>query len=149
MNRIKEIASEITMIIPKLIRAMRVGLPATTKVTAPQLIMLLAVSEKGVCRASELSKEIKVSAPTITGFIDRLLRERYLIRIPDKNDRRATNIKLTPKGEHIVREFLSHIKNRWKSILTQLTAKEREDYLKFLRRILGVLTAEDVRSALD
>ena len=143
MSRIEEIASQISIIIPKFIRAMRMGLPITTKVTAPQLVMLLTISGKGVCRASQLSKEIKISAPTVTGFVDRLMREGYLVRIPDTNDRRAINIKLTPKGEHLVNEFLSHIKKQWKSILLHLTPQEREDYLKFLKRILGVLTAQD------
>ena len=146
MSRIEEIANQISTIIPKFIRAMRVGLPVTTKVTAPQLVMLLAISEKGICRASDLSKEIKVSAPTVTGLLDRLMREKYLIRIPDQNDRRAINIKLTAKGGRLVSEFLSHIKKRWEAILVHFTLKEREEYLEFLKRILGVLAVEDKQS---
>lgn len=146
MGQIDQIAKEISVIVPKLIRSMRTGLPATANVTPAQLVMLLAISEKGVCRATDLTKEIKVSAPTITGLIDRLMREKYLVRIPDVNDRRAINIKLTPKGENLVNEFLSHIKSRWKSILIHLKPEERLSFLNSLKRIITVLTTENKKA---
>ena len=142
MNQVDQIANEISIIVPKLIRTMRTGLPATAEVSPAQLVMLLAISEKGVCRATDLTKEIKVSAPTITGLIDRLMREKYLIRIPDINDRRAINIKLTPKGQSLVNEFLFHIRSRWKSILVHLKPEERLSFLSSLKRIITVLTVE-------
>ena len=142
MDRAKVIAEEISWLIPKLLRGMRAGFMTSPQVTASQIITLMRIYENSPVQVGRLSKEMHVSAPTITGVIDRLVRSQYLRRIHSKTDRRVVNVELTDKGEKLVQVQLSEINKRWYAILRHLTSQDREDYIRILRRIVQVLGKE-------
>ena len=144
MERAKIIAQEIAWLVPKLLRGIRAGFIAAPQVTTSQLVTLLRIYEKVSTRVGVLSKEMHVSAPTITGVIDRLLRHGYIKRTHDKEDRRVVNVELTNKGKSLVEQTLSEINKRWYRILVHLSQEERENYLRILRRIVEVVTKENV-----
>jgi len=144
MERAKVIAQEIARLVPRLLRGLRAGFIAAPKVTSSQMITLIRIYEKGTTRVGVLSKEMHVSAPTITGVIDRLLRNGYLRRIRDREDRRAVNVELTEKGKGLVERILSEINKRWYRILIHLSEEERENYLRILKRIVEVTSKEYV-----
>lgn len=56
---------------------------------------------------SQIAKLMAVSKPALTGSIDKLERLGYIKRIPNKTDRRVTNIGFTKKGK-----LLSRLHNR-------------------------------------
>jgi DNA-binding MarR family transcriptional regulator len=61
------------------------------------------------CR--ELSEMTLVTKGTLTGVLDRLEAKGLTERIPSKNDRRSTMIRLTAKGDRLFRKvFPAHIK---------------------------------------
>jgi DNA-binding MarR family transcriptional regulator len=144
MKRTKVIAGEIAWLIPKLLRGLRAGFIAAPQVTTSQMVTLMRIYEKTATRVGVLSKEMHVSAPTITGVIDRLLRNGYLRRAHDKIDRRVVNVELTNKGKELVEHILSEINKRWYKILIRLTEQERENYLRILKKIVDVLAKEYV-----
>ena len=144
MERTKIIAGEIASLIPKLLMGIRAGFIAAPQVTASQMVTLIRIYEKVTTRVGVLSKEMRVSAPTITGVIDRLVRNGYLRRTHDREDRRVVNVELTEKGRATVEHILSEINKRWYRILMQLSEKEREDYLRILKRIVEVLSKKYV-----
>lgn len=138
-RKTEHIAKEISILLPKWLRGMRAGFITSSAITTSQLIVLLAIYEKGTIKAGRLSKQMRVSAPTITGIVDRLARSNYLKRTPDDKDRRAINIQLTKKGEMEAKRFLRGVRNRWKSILSHIEPEEGEMFLKIFKRILGVI----------
>ena len=144
MERAKIIAQEIARLVPRLLRGLRAGFIAAPQVTSSQMIILIRIYEKETTRVGALSKEMHVSAPTITGVIDRLLRNGYLRRIRDREDRRAVNVELTEKGKGLVERILSEINKRWYRILIHLSEEERENYLRILKRIVEVTSKEYV-----
>ncbi|MFH1655673.1 MAG: MarR family transcriptional regulator [Candidatus Omnitrophota bacterium] len=142
MNRSEQIAKEISVLVPRLQRGMRIA-SIIPKLTAAQIIVLLSIYEQGMVKAGALSKDMHVSAPTITGIVDRLQRAQYLRRIHDKDDRRAINIKLTEKGQKEAKMILVKIRNRWKAILVRLKESDREHFLETMKKILVVLEKEN------
>ena len=142
MNRAEQVAKEISVLVPRLQRGMRIA-AIVPKLTAPQIMVLLSIYEQGIVKATQLSENMHVSAPTITGIVDRLQRAQYLRRTHDKEDRRAINIKLTEKGQKEAKMIISKIRNRWKSILVHLKENERESFLDILKSILNVLEKEN------
>lgn len=68
--------------------------------TMPRFDVLAALSrhEKGMTMTA-LSRLLIVSNGNVTGIVDRLVVDGLVIRIPDENDRRATFVRLTRKGE--------------------------------------------------
>ena len=49
-------------------------------------------------RMGELSKRMMVTGGNITGIAEQLVQEKLVVRVPDKQDRRAYSVKLTASG---------------------------------------------------
>jgi DNA-binding MarR family transcriptional regulator len=78
---------------------LRRRLAAEFGVTLPKFDVMaaLARSEAGMTM-TEVSRFLMVSNGNVTGLIDRLVADRLVVRVADKQDRRATLVRLTPKG---------------------------------------------------
>ena len=144
MQRVKFIAQEIARLMPKLLRGNRIAFIAAPQVTTSQIVTLIRIYEKVSTRVGILSKEMCVSAPTITGVIDRLVRSGYLMRTHDREDRRVVNVELTSKGKGLVKYILSEVNKMWRRRLIHLSTEERESFLRILKRIVEVLDKENV-----
>lgn len=143
MDRVEQIVNEISTLMPKIIRRMHRGYIAYSHIPISQLTIMLAVSEQGITQARKLSKAMGVSAPSITGIVDRLVRTNYIKRIPDKKDRRVINLILTGKGQKEIKALRDRMRNRWKSILFELDPQDREVYLSLMKKILVILEKEN------
>jgi DNA-binding MarR family transcriptional regulator len=139
VKRSAKIAEEISVLMPKIARRILMGFFGSVEITQTQLFTIITLYEKGPCRFSELSGELKISAPTATGIIDRLEKSGHVKRIPDKEDRRAINIHLTAKGIRIAKTLRATLKDQWQTLLEKLSASDRENYLEILRKIFGTL----------
>ncbi len=61
------------------------------------VLSILQRSPSGL-KMSELSSGLMVSNGNVTGIVDRLVSDQQVERVPIKGDRRATLVRLTPKG---------------------------------------------------
>ena len=143
MAAIDEITKEISVMLPKLMKGSRSDFLSRTNITSAQMIMLASIHDYGKCKLKILAKERGICPPTATGLIDRLVKAGYVRREPDHVDRRAVMISLTKKGERIVGNFLSTVRNRWKNILIHLTPQEQRQYLNILKKIVSILSGEE------
>lgn len=115
-----KIAKEMSEIIPVFLRYMFPYVFGAIDVPPSQVMAMVSIQESGACSLGALKDEMHVSAPTITGIVDRLERDGYVKRIPDENDRRVTNVILTKKGEGIVFQLRENIRKRWEHILSNM-----------------------------
>jgi DNA-binding MarR family transcriptional regulator len=78
---------------------LRRRLAAEFGVTLPKFDVMaaLARNEAGMTM-TEVSRFLMVSNGNVTGLIDRLVADGLVMRMADKQDRRATMVRLTPKG---------------------------------------------------
>ena len=68
-------------------------------VTLPKFDVMAALDRKRVgMTMTELSRFLMVSNGNVTGIIDRLASEGMVVRLGHEGDRRATFVRLTPKG---------------------------------------------------
>jgi len=68
------------------------------KITTPQFVVLEILSREGESRMTDLARLINVSTAAITGIVDRLVRDGYVARANDPDDRRIIRADLTLKG---------------------------------------------------
>ena len=134
-HSIKDIAEEISVLMPVIARRILLQFFQSVHITQTQIFTITILFEQAPCRLSELSKKMNISAPTVTGIIDRLERLSYVQRIPDQNDRRAINVRLTKKGVKIAKKLRFTLKEKWQDLLSKLPPDDRENYLKILRKI--------------
>lgn len=68
--------------------------------------ILKLLDESGeTLRCSDLADRVGVSRATITGVLDTLEKSSLIVRVPDPHDRRAFSVKITARGEEILREI--------------------------------------------
>lgn len=135
MARIDQIAEEVAMLMPMIARRILLGFFQSVSITQTQIFTIITIAEGAPIRLSELSQKLNISAPTVTGIVDRLEKMRYVRRIPDRADRRAINVDLTPKGRALAKKFKSTITSKWKELLARLPEQEQEQYAAILRKI--------------
>ncbi|MFC4508223.1 MULTISPECIES: MarR family winged helix-turn-helix transcriptional regulator [Streptomyces] len=64
--------------------------------------MLRRIAEHDPLRPGELAQVLAVQASHVTRQVQRLQRNGYVTRVPDRDDPRALRIRLTPRGEDAV-----------------------------------------------
>ena len=98
------------------------------------ILVLLDNAETGSMRSSELADCANVSRATMTGLLDTLEKAEMLSRAPDPHDRRASNVKISPKGQKILHK-VQPLQTRWaQEILAPLTRNEREELVRLLQK---------------
>jgi len=140
MASVKEAAKEVSLLVPKLMMSMKSDRFLRSSVTThQQMVTIMQINTIGPCKISKVSNRMGVSAPTMTGLVDRLQRMGYVERFRDKKDRRIIFVKVTKKGTKLVEELKQTIQKRWEVILEYLTEGERTTYANILRKIIGAL----------
>lgn len=91
--------------------------------------------ESGPRTPAELADAAGVTRATMTGLIDTLERDGLVVREPDPSDRRMLSVRLTPKGEHFLQEFLPGHFRIVASVMNTLSEKERRTLVSLLVKI--------------
>ena len=105
------------------------------KVTLPQLAILELLFRSNELNMSDMARFMNVTTAAMTGIVDRLVRDGYVIRTAVPNDRRVIKIKLTAKGNKIAKDVVEQRRHLITKIFGTLSHNEREEYLNLLTRI--------------
>jgi DNA-binding MarR family transcriptional regulator len=84
---------------------------------------------------TELSERLLIRPPSVTGVIDRMVREDYVTRRALPTDMRVKQIRLTPKGRELVQRVAGGLQHQIERTLAGLSADEQVE----LQRLLVVL----------
>ena len=135
MARIDQIAEEVSVLMPMIARRVLLGFFQSVNITQTQIFTIMTLTEKVPVRLSTLSQKMNISAPTVTGIVDRLEKLGYVKRIPDQGDRRAINVDLTTKGRNLAKKLKATLKRKWRGLLIKLPKRDQEHYGRILRKI--------------
>lgn len=113
--------------------------------TPPQLFLLrhlwiLEEDQGYYCK--ELANLSHVSRATITGIIDTMEKEGYVIRTQDPIDRRSIKVKLTEKGRNL-KKYKPPIDSKKIDYLKDFTLKELEILTSLLKRLYKKVNTND------
>jgi DNA-binding MarR family transcriptional regulator len=100
------------------------------------ITLLTWVSTCPGCGVVDIAKGLKLSPPTISVAIRRLVKDGWLERRSDPEDRRARPIYLTPKSEDFILRLRMHQTRMFKIFLSGLTLEEQDLLLSLLERAL-------------
>ncbi len=87
----------------------------------------------------ELVKRLDVEQATMANTLARMQRDGLVIRKPDKNDRRAQLVHLTPKARQLEIKATAAAMAQNKLALSELTPDEQQLFLDFMRRAIGAM----------
>jgi DNA-binding MarR family transcriptional regulator len=83
----------------------------------------------------ELADKTLNDHPNITRMIDKLEMNGYVVRAPDKEDRRTFNIMLTNKAKKLFEQSIPLIEGERKKLLSGITAEDEKAVRKVLAQI--------------
>lgn len=108
-------------------------------VTMQQLRVMTILYHEGPTRVSDLARRLSVSTPTITGILDRLVRQRLSYRMSDPRDRRVVLNNLTHDGRELVDRLMPANGDRAAAAIARLSDDEREALHYALTALLRVI----------
>jgi len=140
MNKIKQQAKQLSKLLPKITRNLRVA-PLIEEVkpglTTSQLMILIILKDmKGVALpVGKLAQELSVSFPAVSGIVDRLHKDQLIEKIRSKHDRRVILVKLSDTGEKIIIKLLNTIEGILFNVLKKISEKERKTFIIAIERV--------------
>jgi DNA-binding MarR family transcriptional regulator len=117
------------------------------KLTAPQLICLLAITSNGSTTTTQIAHQVYLSPSTVVGILDRLESKELIRRSRDKNDRRLVNVTATEKGIRLAEEAPSPLQGGLADGLANLPKLEQATIALSLKRIVDLMEAGRLEAA--
>jgi DNA-binding MarR family transcriptional regulator len=108
---------------------------AALDITAPQFLLLSELWEQDGMAASDLAREVYLTAGAVTGLLDRLEAKELLRRERDPNDRRALRVWLTPAGRALRAPLMGIIREVNEKALEGLSEAERQQLARMLEHV--------------
>ena len=101
--------------------------------TPAQIHSLLWLGSEGELTMGALAQRVGITEKTITGVVDRMEREDYLLRERSEEDRRVVHVKLTKKGQGVFKRCDLEMRERMGQFLQLLDPDDRCALLRILR----------------
>ncbi|AOW94538.1 MarR family transcriptional regulator [Rhodococcus sp. WMMA185] len=100
-------------------RALRsvVAASGETQIAPALTSVLFALEARGECRQNELAADLCVSQSSLSRQISELVAGGYVLRATDPDDKRASRIRVSPKGIETLKETAERRAERLRSML--------------------------------
>ena len=132
-------ADRVAELFPQLARGMaRHGNNYLTKgaITLPQLWVLGYLAKQPECPMRELADFMKMGLSSVTGMVDRLVKQGLAGRRRTEKDRRIVFVDISKKGRKVLKEILEQRRITTLELFETLTAEERSIYLSILEKLV-------------
>jgi DNA-binding MarR family transcriptional regulator len=104
-------------------------------ITPGQFGVLIMIMENQGLSQSDLGTAVGIDRSTMVAVIDRLESRGLVVRAPSPNDRRSYALRLSDKGDELMRELIPRIQEHDRNMVKDLTAEEIAHLIDYLRRI--------------
>ncbi len=99
--------------------------------------VLLALWNEDDSKVGDLGRRAGLEPSTMTGVLDRMVRDGLVEREPDPGDRRALRIRLTDEGRRIQTPVLAAIDQTMSRVMRGVEPADQEQLKVSLRRVLA------------
>lgn len=93
-------------------------------ITLPQFVALQWLSEHGDMTVGELSNKMYLACSTTTDLVDRMEKNKLVVRIKDPNDRRVVRVHLLEEGQRIIEEVIQKRQQYLKNVIKNYDMQE-------------------------
>lgn len=107
------------------------------------VMLLLGVEEPITRKPSELAEMTGVTRATMTGLLDTLERDKFIVRAIDPSDRRSMKVESTAECRNLLKEVLPGYFRLISAIPATLTEEELAEFTRLTKKIQdGLVLAE-------
>ncbi|WP_075184871.1 MarR family winged helix-turn-helix transcriptional regulator [Teredinibacter haidensis] len=122
-------------------------LAKTTGLTAPQILLLQTIRDKGEVTIGELANEISLSQATVTTILDRLEKRELVYRVRSKEDKRKVHAYLTHHAAEILKEAPIPLQEHFSRRFGDLQKWEQTMIISALQRVAQMMDAQHIDAA--
>ena len=119
-------------------------LAKTTGLTAPQILLLQTIRDKGEVTIGELANQISLSQATVTTILDRLEKRELVYRERSKEDKRKVHAYLTDKGVDVLKEAPIPLQEQFARQFDDLQEWEQTMIISSLQRVAQMMDAQHI-----
>ena len=115
-----------------------------TSITLAQMRVLSFFSEKEILHISEVSKALNMSIASVNNMVARLEKAGYVERSKNRENKRFSDICLTPKGKQGIASFGASHYQLFNPIFQKLDKEELEELNRLLFRVAQIIEKASV-----
>lgn len=104
--------------------------------TTSQYYCLSALYASGPLTMADLSHKVNLKTSTMTRIVDKLVRDGYIVRIRDEQDRRIVTAELTDMGREETRKVNESVQAYYSAILNHLPEGKVDEVLSSVNLLL-------------
>ena len=138
INRTKT-AAAIAKLMPYIIQGAHLGAMNIKGITQSQFFLLILLHTNGEISMKAIADRVGVRMPTLTGMINRLVKQGYVKRVLKQDDRRQVWIALTPKGHDMLKQFQGVLCKRWEMVLGILDDVQVKQFYNIVDKLMNKL----------
>jgi DNA-binding MarR family transcriptional regulator len=134
------------MAILQRMRSMPMMMPSKEfPLSAPQIALVSWVNHSPGCGVLDIAKGLRVTPPTVSVAIRRLVKDGWLEQRSDPDDKRARPIYLTEKGTELADTLKVHRTQMLKLFLSGLNDEEKEQLICLLDRAVSAIESAQTK----
>jgi DNA-binding MarR family transcriptional regulator len=119
-------------------------LARTTGLTAPQILLLQAIRDKGELTIGELAKDISLSQATVTTILDRLEKRGLVFRERSAEDKRKVHAYLTEAASETLKNAPIPLQDQFTRQFGDLQEWEQTMIISALQRVAQMMDAQHI-----
>ena len=146
-DRVLDRIDEVLVSLRRVIRATDLHskhLAKTTGLTAPQILLLQAIKNRGQVTIGELANEVSLSQATVTTILDRLEKREFVYRMRSAQDKRKVHAYLTEQGELMLSSSPAPLQESFAERFSNLQEWEQSMIIASLQRVAQMMDAQDI-----
>jgi len=107
---------------------------------AQMRVLLILTLRHPTATVGMLGEELHIGLPAASRLVERLIREELVTRGEDPEDRRRILVRLSPRGEALMESIGGVMRDRMRSLLSQLPEDDLDALLRGLRALESIIT---------
>lgn len=119
-------------------------LAKTTGLTAPQILLLQTIRDKGEVTIGEIANEMSLSQATVTTIIDRLEKRNLVFRERSKEDKRKVHAYLTEEANETLKSAPIPLQDQFARQYSDLQDWEQTMIISSLQRVAQMMDAQHI-----
>jgi DNA-binding MarR family transcriptional regulator len=119
-------------------------LAKTTGLTAPQILLLQTLRDKGQITIGELAQEVSLSQATVTTILDRLEKREMVYRQRSQTDKRKVHAFLTDNAQEILKKAPIPLQEQFTRQFSDLQEWEQTMIISALKRVAQMMDAQHI-----
>jgi DNA-binding MarR family transcriptional regulator len=106
-----------------------------SRLTMIQLRTIMYISENGLVKPTEIAKYFSITPASVTSQIDNLVKEGWLERVYNKDDKRVIEVKLTGRAKNELSLEIEKLNKQCSWIFETLDKEEEKKLLEILKKL--------------